>query len=152
MSLLRVSALALAVAALSGTALGATETITCKTLGGDAAYKLEIDWSAETATISAGHGGALKKLFTGATVVRNAPNDPALLAEGAAGNYAGNFKGQCGAFIERLNFDLHGAGGKRAGTVLRETVWATAKGAGKACAPKLPTPEPLTSLDEVICQ
>lgn len=139
-------------AVISGAASGATEKISCQTANGVMAYRLDIDWNTSKAAIAVKSKGVFKTLFTGASVVRNTANDPSLLAEGAADNYAGDFQGRCGRFIERLNFDLRAQAGKRVGTVVRETVWATVKGLAKPCVPKQGIPELLTALDEVTCQ
>lgn len=149
MTFARFCALA-AFAAAAGAALGATETITCTQKGGAAAYKLDVDWTAEKASISVKSGDTFKKQFAGAAVVRNMPNDLALLAEGTAREFVGDFNGKCGVFIEALNFDLHaGAGGKREGTVTRETVWASR--GSKKCTMKQAISEMLTTVDEVTC-
>lgn len=130
------------------------EIVTCKARDdANVAFQLNIDWQSETATILRRQGNTFAKVFEKATVVRNSAADAALLAEGTAGNYVGNFNNSCGGIIEQLYFDLAASNGHRAGTVTSTLVWAIKPGVPrKSCRPKFRIPEVTTDTIDVVCE
>lgn len=149
----RLLSIGMILATLGSPALASIETLTCQEEGpiGEA-FKLEINWAAQLATISRKVGQVWTKQFAKSTVARNSPDDLSLLAEGTVGNYVGRLSTNCGGLVEQLFFDLAAVGNSRDGTVTAEQIWIKKPGAARNCRPTNRMPEPLTSIYNVKCQ
>jgi hypothetical protein len=133
---------------------GASEDVVCKEEGTKTSYRLQINWTTETATISEKTGnGAWTKAYEKATVVRNNAQDKKLLAEGTVKQWAGGFGGACARIIDTLFFDVGVKNGQRVGTVYRTPRWVKrAQGStGQGCTLRAPAPDLQDSVQKITC-
>lgn len=128
--------------------------VVCKEADSKTEYKIDVKWGPDTAVISMRQGGtgAWRKIYEGATAVRNGATDLAMLVEGTAVHFVGGYDGKCGKFIDILAFDLKAVGGKRVGTVTKTPIWAVAGGAPNTkCKAETAAPELAPIVVDVSC-
>jgi len=131
----------------------AVEDVVCKEDNSKLSYRMQINWTTETATISERVGtGNWRKLYEKAAVVRNNAQDKSLLAEGTAKEWAGGFDGECARLIDVLFFDIGGSNGQRAGLVHRSPRWVkSAQGSGNGCKMKTSAPDLQDTAVRITC-